>query len=55
MWLLCYLAACWLCGLAAAIDPIEAVGNKFFRNDGTQFFIKGERITAFRLESRGRR
>ncbi|KAK5997883.1 Protein EPD1 [Cladobotryum mycophilum] len=25
----------------AALDPIEAVGNKFFNKDGSQFFIKG--------------
>lgn len=26
----------------AALDPIEAYGNKFFTSNGTQFFVKGE-------------
>lgn len=26
----------------AALDPIEAYGNKFFNKNGTQFFIKGK-------------
>lgn len=25
----------------AALEPIEAVGNKFFNKNGSQFFIKG--------------
>ncbi|KAG5933077.1 hypothetical protein E4U53_001104 [Claviceps sorghi] len=28
-------------GLVAALDPIEAYGNKFFDKNGTQFFVKG--------------
>lgn len=31
-----------LASLAKAIDPIEVSGNKFFRKDGSQFFVKGE-------------
>ena len=30
-----------LAASAAALDPIEAYGNKFFDKDGSQFFIKG--------------
>jgi hypothetical protein len=26
----------------AALDPVEAYGNKFFNKDGSQFFMKGE-------------
>ncbi|PHH71975.1 hypothetical protein CDD80_4852 [Ophiocordyceps camponoti-rufipedis] len=31
----------------AALDPIEAYGNKFFNKDGSQFFVKG---VAYQLE-----
>jgi 1,3-beta-glucanosyltransferase GAS1 len=32
-----------LCGAATtyAVPTIEALGNKFFTSDGSQFFIKG--------------
>jgi hypothetical protein len=33
---------CSLLALATALDPIEVKGNKFFRKDGSQFFIKGK-------------
>lgn len=40
-------AALWtavfgLGAFVAALDPVEAYGNKFFTRNGTQFFVKGE-------------
>lgn len=42
-WIIFQIVAWCLFGLAASIDPIEVVGNKFFRKDGSQYFMKGKR------------
>ncbi|XP_044724367.1 glucanosyltransferase domain-containing protein [Hirsutella rhossiliensis] len=34
-------AVAGLAASVAALDPVEATGNKFFNKDGSQFFIKG--------------
>ncbi|KAF5134939.1 Protein EPD1 [Metarhizium anisopliae] len=47
-------AALWtamfgLGAFVAALDPVEAYGNKFFTRNGTQFFVKGELCVAYQL------
>jgi hypothetical protein len=49
-----FVAGC-LFGLAASIDPIEVVGNKFFRKDGSQYFMKGKRSSQILNEDCGRK
>lgn len=38
---LALLAGLGLVASAAALDPVEVLGNKFFNKDGSQFFIRG--------------